>query len=125
MAALVRDSLVRKLIIDLPAKLYSPDFIFEEIEKHLDVISEKNSLSVEENKKVLKILAKYVNVVDSNFYADRIKDAEKIIGKIDINDVPYIALALSFKNDGIWSEDKYLQKQKSVKIWTTKAIKEI
>jgi len=25
---------------------------------------------------------------------------------IDIKDTPYVALALSFYNDGIWSEDK-------------------
>ena len=37
----------------------------------------------------------------------------------DIRDSPYIALALSFKNNGISSEDRHMIKQEVVRIWTT------
>jgi predicted nucleic acid-binding protein len=41
---------------------------------------------------------------------------------IDIKDTPYVALALSFDNDGIWSEDKGFFKQDKIKVWNTQEI---
>ena len=38
---------------------------------------------------------------------------------IDEKDVQFIALALSIKNDGIWTNDKHFKKQNAIKILTT------
>jgi predicted nucleic acid-binding protein len=46
-----------------------------------------------------------------DFYCDKLPDAEKIIGRIDIEDMPYIALAISLNADGILAEDKHFSKQ--------------
>ena len=43
----------------------------------------------------------------------------ELISVIDEKDVPFIALALSIKNDGIWTNDKHFKKQKKIKIFTT------
>lgn len=48
------------------------------------------------------------------------KEAEKVMSRIDMDDAPFVALALSFQNDCIWSEDKHLLKQKRVKVWRTR-----
>jgi len=50
----------------------------------------------------------------------KMEEAENIMGKIDAGDVPFIALALSFPNDGIWTEDKHFLRQRRVKIWLTR-----
>jgi predicted nucleic acid-binding protein len=39
---------------------------------------------------------------------------------IDESDAPFLALALSFPNDGIWSDDKHFKEQKLVRVWTTR-----
>jgi len=44
------------------------------------------------------------------------------MGKIDRDDVPFIALALSFPNDGIWTEDRHFLKQRRVKVWRTREL---
>ncbi len=118
-AAMVRDSAARRLILTLPFKLYCPDFVFEEINKHLELISRKNSLSVEENKKFLKTLSKYVKTVEYEFYRAKMSEAGKIIRSIDEKDAPYIALALSLNADGIWTEDRHFLKQGKIKVWKT------
>ena len=43
----------------------------------------------------------------------------KIIGLIDEKDVPFIATALSIKNDGIWTNDKHFEKQDEIRIFST------
>ena len=48
------------------------------------------------------------------------KDAEKIMGRIDMSDVPFVALALSLPSDGVWTEDKHFLRQSRVKVWRTR-----
>ena len=43
---------------------------------------------------------------------------------IDPEDYVFVALALSINNDGIWSEDKHLEKQKVIRVWKTKDLLE-
>jgi predicted nucleic acid-binding protein len=38
---------------------------------------------------------------------------------IDEDDTEFLALALSFQNDGIWSEDRDFQRQTAVRVWKT------
>ena len=46
-------------------------------------------------------------------------EAKEIIGKIDEKDIQFVALALSIKNDGIWSNDKHFEKQNKIQIFKT------
>ena len=50
----------------------------------------------------------------------KFREAERVMGKIDRDDVPFVALALSLPIDGIWTEDKHFLKQKRVKAWRTR-----
>lgn len=40
--------------------------------------------------------------------------------RIDEKDAQYLALAMSFRNDGLLSEDKHFEKQNVVKLWKIK-----
>jgi len=68
---------------------------------------------------LLGVLSASVQVVPAEEILKKHKEAEKIMGRIDKDDVPFVALALSFPNDGIWSEDKHFLKQKKVRVWQT------
>lgn len=121
-AAMLKDSAARRLILTLPFKFLCPDFVFEEISKHLELISSKNSLSIKDNEKFLGVLSKYVRTVKYEIYRKKLPDAEKIIGNIDRKDVPYIALAIYLNADGIWTEDRHFLRQDKVKVWRTEEL---
>jgi len=48
-----------------------------------------------------------------------LEEANKLIGSIDPNDIPFVALALAVENDGIWSSDKHFKRIKGIKVWKT------
>jgi len=97
-----------------------PEHCVEEIEKHMGEITKRSGLIVENVYLLLGILLTSVQVVPKERILERMKEAEQIMGKIDMDDTPFIALALSFPNDGVWSEDRHFLKQNRVKVWLTK-----
>jgi len=119
-AALMRKSTVRKLFLNPLFEFYVPEYCIEEIEGHVDEISKRSGLSVESVYLLLGVLLASVQVVPADRIVKKYEEAEKIMGKIDRGDVPFVALALSFPNDGIWTEDKHFLKQDRVKVWRTK-----
>jgi len=56
-------------------------------------------------------------------FVDFREEANKIMNKIDKDDVIFIACALAF-DCSIWSDDKHFKKQKEIKVFTTKDILE-
>lgn len=119
-AALMKKSTVRELLLNPLFEFYIPEYCIEEVERHVGEISERSGLSVESAYLLLGVLLASVQVVPAERILKKIKEAEKIMGKIDKGDVPFIALALSFPNDGIWTEDKHFLKQRRVKVWRTR-----
>ncbi len=122
LSALIKDSTTRKILIGSAIEFYAPDYLIEEVEKYISLVSRKNSLSEQDNKKILDILCQYITIVGIEFYEEYINEALEIMADIDIKDTPYVALALSFGNDGIWSEDKGFFKQDKIKVWRTQDI---
>jgi len=118
-AALLKKSTVRTLLLNPLFEFYVPEFCIEEIEKHVEEIVDRSGLSAENVYLLLGVLLSSVQVVPAERILKKYIEAEKIMGKIDRDDVPFVALALSFPNDGIWSEDKHFLKQKKVKVWRT------
>jgi len=118
-AALLKKSTVRELLLNPLFEFYVPEFGIEEIEKHVDEIADKSGLSVENVYLLLGVLLSSIQVVPAEKILKKYREAEKIMGRIDRDDVPFVALALSFPNEGIWSEDKHFLKQKKAKVWRT------
>jgi len=121
-SALVKKSIVRELLLNPLFEFYVPEHCIGEIERHVGEISERSGLSVENVFLLLGVLLASVQVVPAEGVVKKYKEAEKIMGKIDRDDVPFIALALSFPNDGVWTEDKHFLKQNRVKVWRTREL---
>jgi len=100
-AALMKKSTVRELLLNPLFEFYVPEYCIEEIERHVGEISDRSGLGVENVYLLLGVLLASVQVVPAERVVRRWKEAEKIMDKIDRDDVPFIALALSFPNDGI------------------------
>src|SRR3989344_2950311 len=125
-AGLLKDSVTREILIDSPFILYAPETMVKEIRKHENLIIQKSGLSEEEFEALFNLLTDSIQILERHVYSESMEEAEKIIGHIDKGDAPFLALALSVPNNGIWTENiRHFGKQDKVKIWTTKDIIEM
>lgn len=60
-----------------------------------------------------------ITIIKKQEYESKMEHAKEIMGHVDIEDVVFIALALSVENDGIWTDDADFEKQTKIKIWKT------
>ena len=125
-SGMVKDKGTRELLIDSPFTLYSPETMISEIRKHQELIIKKSRLTKDEFETLFGLITEKIMIVEKEKYEKYLKEAEKIMGGVDKNDIPFIALALSISNDGIWSDDSDFYKQNRIKVWkTTDIIKKI
>jgi len=118
-SALLKDSSARRILLLPFFEFYIPEFALEEIEKHKFMICKRGGLTETEFSLILSILLDSISIVPRSRIQKLIEQAANLIGQIDEFDIPFAALALAIPNDGIWSEDKHLLKQRKIKIWKT------
>ncbi len=117
-AALLKKGATRKLLLNDELALHAPEYVIEEIFNHIQECENKSHLprsSLEELVKVLIIESK-MTIIPKDDLRQFIKKADEITP--DPDDVMYFAAALK-QNIGIWSNDKALQQQKTVKVYST------
>ncbi len=118
-SAFIKDSLVRKIIFDSGFKFYHPKKSLDNLNKYKELILTKSEISTDDYDELYKIIFEKIVIVDEESYLDKLEEAKDIMSSIDIEDVPFIALALSIKDSIIWSEDKHFEKQDKIKIMKT------
>ena len=95
----------------------SPEFLFFEIGKNLDIIVERSKLPPEELADVFRFIKNEIDFVpfkDFNMYGE---EADKLAPHN--KDVQYFALALSYGDAAIWSDEKAFKKQSKVRVFNT------
>lgn len=120
-SALIKEGITREIILNFDHNFLLPEFAFEEIKEHKSEIIKKSNLFEREFNILFLRLLKYLRIIPANIIFSYREEASKIIGKIDKDDIQFIATALAF-NCPIWSNDDHFQKQKTVKIFKTKDI---
>ncbi len=118
-AALIKDSVTREILLHPEMEYFVPEFAFQEIEKITTEILHKSKLSDEKFQLLIESLKSNLLIVPETDIKHR-EEAARVMDSIDPKDAIFIALALSVRNDGIWSEDKHFEKQNRIKIWKTK-----
>ena len=121
-SALIRDSLTRKIIMYPAFELFSPEDITVEIEEHIDEIVEKSEVTKKRIYDVLDTILEQIKVIPAHDFSGHYQKAYQHMKGIDESDAPFLALALSFENDGIWSNDSHLHEQNLVRVWTTEEV---
>ena len=121
-SALIKDSTTRKIIFYSPIELYYPEISSKEIEDNKDIILQKTGLDENDYNALLQELMKFVTLIPYKDFENKLMEANEIFGKIDVDDVIFIALALSTQNNGIWSDDTDFGRQDNIKIWKTKDV---
>ncbi|MAG15859.1 hypothetical protein CMO88_02255 [Candidatus Woesearchaeota archaeon] len=118
-AALVKDSVSREILLSEKFEFLSVRVTESEIEEHRQRLLEVSKLTEEEFDTTLSMLFRKVSVVDDSIIDKKMNEAKKIMDNIDPDDTPFIALALAIDNDGIWSDDKHFERQNNIKTWKT------
>ena len=119
MAALIKNSVSRKIIISGKLELVTAGFAIEELKGHKKEILDKAGTSEAEMQKLLAIFFKKIYIVEDWMIKDQETEARGIMDRVDPDDSPFVALALAIRNDGIWSNDAHFKEQKRIKIFTT------
>ena len=118
-AALIRDSISRKILLSDKFEFLTVGITKSEIEEHKEELLEKTNLTEEQLKLIFSLLFSRIFVVTDAIIENKMREAREIMDRIDPADTPFIALALSVENDGIWSDDDHFDRQNKIKIWRT------
>jgi len=122
MSALIKDSKSREIILESGFEFYHPEISLRNIIKYEGDIIEKSNVTKEQFKEIYNVLLEKMFIIKTEDFLDKLEEAKEIIGHTDIEDVPFIALALSIPNDGIWTDDEHFKKQNRIKVWATSDI---
>lgn len=120
-AALVKNSYSRRIILSSPLEGITIGLSAQEIEKHLTEIKEKSRLTDEEIDYLLAQFKKKLIHLEDWVIQKYMPEAKTIMEQIDPADTPFIAAALAAEA-AIWSDDKHFTRQNAVKVWTTKEL---
>jgi len=108
-SAILKNSTTRNILVSEEFELFLSEYALLEIDNHRQFLLKKTQLSESEFAMTLNML---------------LERAEQIMRGIDLDDAPFIALAMSVPNDGVWSNDKDLRRQTTIRVWTTEELLE-
>lgn len=118
-AGLIRDSASRKILLSGKFEFLTVGITKSEIEEHKQEIIDKAKITEEEFNRIFSLLFSKIFVISDVTIEAKMEEAKQIMDNIDPDDTPFIALALSVENDGVWSDDKHFQQQNRIQIWKT------
>ncbi|MDO8428350.1 MAG: PIN domain-containing protein [Candidatus Diapherotrites archaeon] len=118
-AALIKDSKAREVLMNENFDFISPDFVLDEIHKYESYIREKSDLSKEAFETLMTLLFENIKLIPEEEYASSKERAKEIMAE-DIKDVPFVAVYFALNCDGIWTNDLDYKNKKELKIFSTK-----
>ncbi len=121
-AAFLKASTVRRIIILSGLRLFVPEYLLEELEALLPELWRRSGLREEEAREMLERLLTYFTIVPHEIVAQGLPEASRVMEAIDPRDAAYVAAALCIDCDGIWSDDPHLKRQERVACWTTREL---
>ena len=122
-AALIKDSASRKIILNEKFTLYTIEFGINEVKKYKELIKKKARIDEQEFNFLMRhLLSKIIVLNETEISRKSIAEATKIMQSIDADDVYFMALSIELGNKPIWSDDNHFLKQKKIKILSTKSL---
>lgn len=121
-SALIKDSTTRKIILEYEGKFLLPEYIFDEMKKHQEMLYQKTKLERKDFEQLLQVILDKVTVVPTETLIPHRELACKIMENIDINDALFIACGLAYPGSAIWSDDKDFKKQQIIPTVNTREI---
>lgn len=125
MAALIKSSTCRKIILHKDFTFYSPDVVVAEIRKYRDYLIEKSKTDEKNFDVLLYTLLENITLVPYEDMQDEFEIALEKMKSIDAKDSPFLAVGIAIKADGIWTEDRDFLKQNILKVYSTKELSDM
>ena len=119
-SSLIKGSVTREILLNADIIFVVPEWVHTEIKKHQEYIARKAGLNQDELIQFIEEVFQVVQTIPFSKYKSHIDEGVNIIGDVDKDDAPFIALVMALGADGIWTNDKDFEKQDEVKIWKTK-----
>ena len=118
--SLTGKGITKSLLFSKNLKILAPEYLFDELEKHLSRIKLLSSLSSSEVDLLISKLKGQINIVEKSRFEAFLDEANKLIS--DPNDTEYLALSLALGKCPIWSNDLHFKKQSVVKVFNTEEL---
>jgi predicted nucleic acid-binding protein len=118
-SSLLKEGLTRKIILISPFEMHTLEFANYEMDVHKEELLLKSKLDEKSYDLLKEVIFDRVNLVPLEEIEAFRGIAEEIMGDIDIDDSPFLALAMSLKCP-IWSNDVHFKRQNVVKAFSTK-----
>ncbi len=117
-AAFLKSSTTRELLLDEDIEFFAPEYFALEIRETLKkdkFLKSRTLLTQEELDEFLNVLLSPIKILPEEKYAGFIEKAKQ---KVPEDDSPYLALALALQIP-IWSNDAAFKKQSLIQAYTT------
>lgn len=119
-ASLIKNGLSRRIIVSPAIQLIAPEYTLQEISKYKNLICKKAKLTHEEFGLLFNLIFEHITIIPKGEYKVSFDIAKTLID--DIDDVPFIALCLATKADGIWSDNNHFKTQKEFIVFRTREL---
>jgi predicted nucleic acid-binding protein len=86
--ALIKDSMVRGILLGSTHEFLIPDHAIDETKKHLDVVAKKSGLTESEINAVMGTLLKNIQVIPADKVLSKWNEAEEVMAPVDKDDNP-------------------------------------
>lgn len=116
-AAMIRDGASRKILFSETLDFVSPDTAITELYEYEEEISRKACIDHKRFAFIISSFLEKIEIKPKSEYEHFLEESKSLIK--DPDDVPFIALALALKLDGIWSDDKHFLEQSKIKVFRT------
>lgn len=123
-AALIKNSVSRKILLHPDFEFIAPDYILHEVLNHKALLIRKSKLLDDEFDILFDSIFENIDIIPYEEIKPCQERAKEIMENIDPDDVVFLALALCSFNDGIWTEDMHFDKQNVVRVWKTRELTE-
>lgn len=95
------------ILFDGRFQFVTAEFTLDEVEKYFSRLEKKTGISRDELKSLSDSLP--LQIYKKEFYKDKLKETERIIGHIDKKDIEILALTFALQTF-LWSEDRHFEK---------------
>lgn len=115
-AALVKDSTTRSILLNKSFTFVTPDYTISEIHEHKEELKADANLSDDEFDILLALVFENIEIIPKSDYGAYLDECKNDIS--DIDDIPVLAVAIAAKAEAIWAHDPHFKEQKKVKVFT-------
>ncbi|MDP3106281.1 MAG: PIN domain-containing protein [Candidatus Methanoperedens sp.] len=103
-AALIKDSISRKILFHPSLEFIAPDYILIELSNHKKELLRKSKLPEDEFNILFQSLFENIIIISLEEIKPCYERAKEIMKNIDPDDAVFLAISICSPNDGIWIE---------------------